>query len=317
MQFDDHMLKVQIDQDGDGNRLVEESARVWNLGQDREVEELGRPEVTIDYLPGTREMRGATVTVPDPDGNVITVTNTPLRTLYLAAGSGYVNLDGWGHGVYQGPLKVEGLVIDKGSHLGHLKWILHEFCKAFFEVDHINMRFRPSFFPFTEPSLEVDIQCRRGKGEIRFGEGGSSDPVARKAQLSQQRSILDYVAGGSWDEISLREAAEAWRRKRFIPRVLTDVRSADPAGSFLGRRSEIPVAMAPMAVQQLARERRNRRAVVLVAREVLDEHRKLVAREPPEHPAAGQHCEWRLPGRFSPYPPLHESGYWLAHLPQI
>ena len=67
--------------------------------------------------------------------------------------------------------QVEGLVIDKGSHLGHLKWILAEFCKAFFEVDHVNMRFRPSFFPFTEPSLEVDIQCRRDKGEIRFGEG--------------------------------------------------------------------------------------------------------------------------------------------------
>jgi phenylalanyl-tRNA synthetase alpha chain len=67
--------------------------------------------------------------------------------------------------------QVEGLVIDKGSHLGHLKWILAEFCKAFFEVDNVNMRFRPSFFPFTEPSLEVDIQCRRDKGEIRFGEG--------------------------------------------------------------------------------------------------------------------------------------------------
>jgi phenylalanyl-tRNA synthetase alpha chain len=67
--------------------------------------------------------------------------------------------------------QVEGLVIDKSSHLGHLKWILQEFCKAFFEVEHVNMRFRPSFFPFTEPSLEVDIQCRRGKDEIRFGEG--------------------------------------------------------------------------------------------------------------------------------------------------
>jgi phenylalanyl-tRNA synthetase alpha chain len=67
--------------------------------------------------------------------------------------------------------QVEGLVIDKGSHLGHLKWILQEFCKAFFEVDRVGMRFRPSFFPFTEPSLEVDIQCRRDKGEIRFGEG--------------------------------------------------------------------------------------------------------------------------------------------------
>jgi phenylalanyl-tRNA synthetase alpha chain len=67
--------------------------------------------------------------------------------------------------------QVEGLVIDKSSHLGHLKWILREFCKAFFEVDQVKMRFRPSFFPFTEPSLEVDIQCRRDKGEIRFGEG--------------------------------------------------------------------------------------------------------------------------------------------------
>jgi len=67
--------------------------------------------------------------------------------------------------------QVEGLVIDRGSHLGHLKWILEEFCKAFFEVDRVRMRFRPSFFPFTEPSLEVDIQCRRDKGEVRFGEG--------------------------------------------------------------------------------------------------------------------------------------------------
>jgi phenylalanyl-tRNA synthetase alpha chain len=67
--------------------------------------------------------------------------------------------------------QVEGLVIDKGSHLGHLKWILQEFCKAFFEVDQVKMRFRPSFFPFTEPSLEVDIQCKRDKDEVRFGEG--------------------------------------------------------------------------------------------------------------------------------------------------
>jgi phenylalanyl-tRNA synthetase alpha chain len=67
--------------------------------------------------------------------------------------------------------QVEGLVIDKGSHLGHLKWILEEFCKAFFEVDQVKMRFRPSFFPFTEPSLEADIQCRKGKDEVRFGEG--------------------------------------------------------------------------------------------------------------------------------------------------
>jgi phenylalanyl-tRNA synthetase alpha chain len=67
--------------------------------------------------------------------------------------------------------QVEGLVIDKGAHMGHLKWILEEFCKSFFEIDTVKMRFRPSFFPFTEPSVEVDIQCSRKGGEIRFGEG--------------------------------------------------------------------------------------------------------------------------------------------------
>ncbi len=68
--------------------------------------------------------------------------------------------------------QVEGLVIDKSANVANLKWVLTEFCKAFFEVEHINMRFRPSFFPFTEPSMEVDIQCDRSKpGEVRFGEG--------------------------------------------------------------------------------------------------------------------------------------------------
>ena len=67
--------------------------------------------------------------------------------------------------------QVEGLVIDKKAHIGHMKWVLQEFCKAFFEVDEVKMRFRPSFFPFTEPSAEVDIQCSRKGGEIRFGEG--------------------------------------------------------------------------------------------------------------------------------------------------
>ena len=67
--------------------------------------------------------------------------------------------------------QIEGLVIDKESHMGHLRWVLEEFCKAFFEVEEVKMRFRPSYFPFTEPSLEVDINCRRDGNEVRFGEG--------------------------------------------------------------------------------------------------------------------------------------------------
>jgi phenylalanyl-tRNA synthetase alpha chain len=67
--------------------------------------------------------------------------------------------------------QVEGLVLDEKSHIGHLKWVLEEFCRAFFEVDKVQMRFRPSFFPFTEPSMEVDIRCKRVGNEVRFGEG--------------------------------------------------------------------------------------------------------------------------------------------------
>ncbi len=67
--------------------------------------------------------------------------------------------------------QVEGLVIDKSANVANMKWVLEEFCKAFFEVPSLKMRFRPSYFPFTEPSLEVDIQCDRSGKEVKFGEG--------------------------------------------------------------------------------------------------------------------------------------------------
>ena len=67
--------------------------------------------------------------------------------------------------------QVEGLVIDRDTHMGHLKWVLEEFCKAFFEVNDVKMRFRMSHFPFTEPSAEVDIQCDRSGAELKIGEG--------------------------------------------------------------------------------------------------------------------------------------------------
>ncbi len=67
--------------------------------------------------------------------------------------------------------QVEGLAIDEETHLGHLKWVLEEFCKAFFEVPKVKMRFRASHFPFTEPSMEVDIGYAKVGDEIRIGEG--------------------------------------------------------------------------------------------------------------------------------------------------
>jgi len=65
--------------------------------------------------------------------------------------------------------QIEGLVIDRGIHLGHLRWTLETFLKAFFERDDIVLRLRPSYFPFTEPSVEVDVGFSRVNGRRVIG----------------------------------------------------------------------------------------------------------------------------------------------------
>ncbi|KIT15343.1 phenylalanine--tRNA ligase subunit alpha [Jannaschia aquimarina] len=67
--------------------------------------------------------------------------------------------------------QVEGMAIDRVISMANLKWCLEEFCRAFFEVDGIELRFRASHFPFTEPSAEVDIRCSWEGGTLRLGEG--------------------------------------------------------------------------------------------------------------------------------------------------
>ena len=68
--------------------------------------------------------------------------------------------------------QVEGLVIDEATHMGHLKGCLQDFISAFFEVGDVPMRFRPSYFPFTSPSAEVDIGCSRKDGNLAIGGDG-------------------------------------------------------------------------------------------------------------------------------------------------
>ncbi|MBD8679923.1 phenylalanine--tRNA ligase subunit alpha, partial [Sphingomonas sp. CFBP 13720] len=65
--------------------------------------------------------------------------------------------------------QIEGLVIDRGIHMGHLKWTLETFLKAYFERDDIVLRLRPSYFPFTEPSAEVDVGYTLEKGRRVVG----------------------------------------------------------------------------------------------------------------------------------------------------
>jgi phenylalanyl-tRNA synthetase alpha chain len=67
--------------------------------------------------------------------------------------------------------QMEGLVIDRNIHMGHLKWTLDTFVSRFFEADGVVTRFRPHHFPFTEPSAEMDVQCDRSGGEVKIGTG--------------------------------------------------------------------------------------------------------------------------------------------------
>ena len=67
--------------------------------------------------------------------------------------------------------QMEGLVIDRAIHMGHLKWTLDAFISRFFETEGVVSRFRPHHFPFTEPSAEMDVQCDRSGGDIKIGTG--------------------------------------------------------------------------------------------------------------------------------------------------
>jgi phenylalanyl-tRNA synthetase alpha chain len=69
--------------------------------------------------------------------------------------------------------QIEGLAVDKDINFAHLKWTLVEFFKRFFAVSDLNIRLRPSYFPFTEPSAEIDIRCSFENGELKIGPNGN------------------------------------------------------------------------------------------------------------------------------------------------
>jgi phenylalanyl-tRNA synthetase alpha chain len=102
--------------------------------------------------------------------------------------------------------QIEGLVIDDSTHLGHLKWCLEEFCKAFFEVDDVKMRFRASHFPFTEPSMEVDIDAaaigKPGRWLEILGSGMVHPNVLRNCGLDPE-TYQGFAFGMGLDRIAM------------------------------------------------------------------------------------------------------------------
>jgi phenylalanyl-tRNA synthetase alpha chain len=102
--------------------------------------------------------------------------------------------------------QIEGLVIDETTHLGHLKWCLEEFCKAFFEVDEVRMRFRASHFPFTEPSMEVDLDAaaigKPGQWLEILGSGMVHPKVIANCGLDPER-YQGFAFGMGLDRITM------------------------------------------------------------------------------------------------------------------
>ena len=102
--------------------------------------------------------------------------------------------------------QIEGLVIDEATHMGHLKWVLEEFAKAFFEVDDVKMRFRASHFPFTEPSMEVDIDAaaigKPGRWLEILGSGMVHPNVIRNCGLDPEK-YQGFAFGMGLDRIAM------------------------------------------------------------------------------------------------------------------
>lgn len=118
---------------------------------------------------------------PRPDGtrHVLRTHTSPVQIRYMEAHGAPCRIIAPGR-VYRSdydqthtPMfhQVEGLAIDRAITMANLKWTLEEFCRAFFELDKVELRFRASHFPFTEPSAEVDIRCSWKDGQLRLGEG--------------------------------------------------------------------------------------------------------------------------------------------------
>jgi hypothetical protein len=129
LQLDRGMLKVMYEADYDGHVTVEEAAFIPAYSDGNSsgaIQKYGTPEIEVDYLSGTREMAVATTTLSPRSAassesatlapnEVLTIRSLPQRTVYLAAGTGYLPTEDWGHGFYKGPLVVEGMSFDMSS----------------------------------------------------------------------------------------------------------------------------------------------------------------------------------------------------------
>ncbi len=169
------------------SRTIEEMAAIFGamgfaVGEGRDIEtdwfnfaalnipphHPARADHDTFYLPGTRDGRPLLLRTQTSDVQIISMLEQPPPLRIIAPGRTY-RAD---HDATHSPMfhQCEGLVIDRAITLGHLKGCLIDFLRAFFGISALPVRFRASYFPFTEPSMEVDIGWNRKTGEL--GAGG-------------------------------------------------------------------------------------------------------------------------------------------------
>jgi len=126
MQFHDHTILYMLNETTDGHRVLEEAVRIWN-DPAREPEWLGRPEYEHRLTAGTRMIEASAIRFPHAPGGALSVTATPLLTAFIAIGTGYGMDSDWRHGMYQGPLVVQGLVkpVDEIASFGQYGVVDH------------------------------------------------------------------------------------------------------------------------------------------------------------------------------------------------
>ncbi|MDP6785930.1 MAG: phenylalanine--tRNA ligase subunit alpha [Rhodospirillales bacterium] len=126
-----------------------------------------RQEHDTFYLPGTKDGARMVLRTHTSPVQIRTMMETAPPLSIIVPGRTYrCDSDATHSPMFH---QVEGLVVDESTHFGHLKGCLIDFCRAFFGIDDLPVRFRPSYFPFTEPSAEVDIGCTRADGTLRIG----------------------------------------------------------------------------------------------------------------------------------------------------
>ncbi|MSO99153.1 MAG: phenylalanine--tRNA ligase subunit alpha [Rhodospirillaceae bacterium] len=156
----------------------------FTVAEGPDVEDDFHNFTALNFPPGhpAREMHDTFFLPPAPDGNryLLRTHTSPvqIRTMMGAKPPIRVIIPGrtyrCDYDMTHTPMfhQVEGLVIDTVTHMGHLKGCVQEFVRTFFGVDDLTVRFRPSYFPFTEPSAEMDIGCLRAGGELKIGNFG-------------------------------------------------------------------------------------------------------------------------------------------------